>query len=174
MSAPLRLVPPRAGAVALALVGLVLTSSACTSADPAPAPKTPTTTKSTPPEGSGATLPGITATSLPAIVPTGASQTALACRRIYPAVTDAVTAWNAAGTADAAAVRTATTVMSKAAADIPAMAKDTGDAVLVRLTDVVATQLKALVADYTAGKDVDGAPLTKAENDLWAHCQAAR
>jgi len=130
-------------------------------------------TTSVPPEGSGATVPGITATTLPPIVPSGATKTNVACRKMYPVVTDAITAWNAAGASDAA-LGTATAAMSKAATDIVPIAKDSGDARLGQLTDATAAQLKAVVADYGAGRDVDGSALTKAENDLWGYCQTAR
>lgn len=129
----------------------------------------------TPPDGSGATVPGITATSLAPIVPTGQTRTKVACRQLYPVITDAVGAWNsAAASPDTKVVAAAATALTKAATDSAPLAAASGDTRLVQLTDAVATQLKALAAEAGGGKDIDGTALTTAQTKLWEYCQIAQ
>lgn len=136
---------------------------------PAPGPGA----TSTPPDGSGATAPGLTATSVPPIVPSGASKANAACRQMYPVITDAVTAWNSAAGGDATAAGKAAEGLTKAANAVAPIAKDSGDSRLIQLTDAVSAQLKAVATNTAADKDVDGSALTKAQTDLWTYCRSA-
>jgi hypothetical protein len=167
----------RVAATTLTVVALAGALAACSDEHAATGSGTTSSSRaatSTPPPGSGATAPGITATSLPPILPTGSTKANVACRKMYPLITEPVTAWNTASTGDAAAAGKAADAMTKAAAAIAPVAKESEDTRLIQLTDAVATQLKAVAADYGSNKDVDGAALTEAQTDLWTYCQSAQ
>ncbi len=145
------------------------TAGASTAAAPA------TSGTSTPPEGSGATAPGITHTTAPPIVPRGSTRANIACRQMFPVVNDAITSWNSANSRNHRTELSASAEALKKAADtIPGVAAESQDSQLVTLTRAVAAQLMQVVSDYSNDRDVSGTALERAATSLWSYCESTR
>ncbi|WP_116112189.1 hypothetical protein [Austwickia chelonae] len=169
---------PRLVWTAALLTAVCLAGSSCSSGDSSSSSNTSAPklaagdSQSTPPTGSGASIGGINPTTPPPITATGASQVKVACREIYPAVIEVVSAWNNANSKDdAASLKKAADSLVEAAEGVDGVAKNSGDEQVIKLTAAVSVQLKKISADYKAEKDVNGAPLKAAADALWKHCQ---